>query len=306
MTKVEYKDLLTEQRNPASMDLDTKSIEEILRIINEEDKKVPFVVEKEIPNIAKAVELVVKAFKSGGRLIYVGAGTSGRLGVLDASECPPTFGASFDMVQGIIAGGPAALMRSIEGAEDHPEDGAKAIDEKNVNEKDVVCGIATSSVTPFVVGAIKRAKERGAKTISITCHPESELANISDVAIKLLVGPEVITGSTRMKAGTATKLVLNMITTTAMVKIGKVYGNLMVDVQAWNQKLKDRAKRIIMTITGVDKPTAERYLELANWSVKVAIVMIEANASYEEAVEMLNRHEGMVRKAIEAIRAHRV
>lgn len=303
----QLKDLTTEQRNPASMDIDARSVEEILTIINAEDKKVSVAVEVEIPYIARAVELVVHAFKRGGRLIYAGAGTSGRLGVLDAVECPPTYGTDPEMVQGIIAGGERAMFRAQEGVEDKEENGAKDIDDKNVNERDVVCGIAASLRTPYVVGAVKRAKERGAATVYVTTNPRTklqsaefaELAAAIDVAICPEVGPEVIMGSTRMKSGTAQKLVLNMITTTAMIRLGKVYENMMIDLQMTNQKLRERAKRVVMTITGVSYEQAADYLEKAGWHVKTALVMIKAGVTQKEAVERLGRSHGFVRAAIE-------
>jgi len=291
--------LTTEQRNPASMEIDAKSIPEILKIISNEDKKVPLAVEKEIPYIAKAVELVVEAFKKGGRLIYVGAGTSGRLGIVDASECPPTFGTPPEMVQGIIAGGPQAVFRSQEGAEDKEEEGAKAMVKKGVNRKDVVCGIAASRRTPFVVGAIKKARQLGAKTLYVTTNPRSEFNLDVDVAICPEVGPEVIMGSTRMKSGTAQKLVLNMITTASMIRLGKVYENMMIDLQMTSQKLVERSKRVTMIVTGVDYETAERVLKQAKGHVKTAIVMIKANVGYEEAKERLRKADGFVRAAIE-------
>ena len=303
----QLKDLTTEQRNPASMDIDARSVEEILTIINAEDKKVSVAVEVEIPYIARAVELVVHAFKRGGRLIYAGAGTSGRLGVLDAVECPPTYGTDPEMVQGIIAGGERAMFRAQEGVEDKEENGAKDIDDKNVNERDVVCGIAASLRTPYVVGAVKRAKERGAATVYVTTNPRTklqsaefaELAAAIDVAICPEVGPEVIMGSTRMKSGTAQKLVLNMITTTAMIRLGKVYENMMIDLQMTNQKLRERAKRVVMTITGVSYEQAADYLEKAGWHVKTALVMIKAGVTRKEAVERLGKSHGFVRAAIE-------
>ncbi len=296
----ELLNLTTEQRNPASMDIDSKSTIEILKIINDEDKKVPYAVEKEIPYIAQAVELVVQAFKRGGRLIYVGAGTSGRLGILDAAECPPTFGTDPEMVQGIIAGGLQAVFRAQEGAEDSEENGARDIEAKNVTDKDVVCGIAASRRTPYVVGAVRRAKELGAKTIFITTNPREQFNYpFVDVAICPEVGPEVIMGSTRMKSGTAQKLVLNMISTTAMIRLGKVYENLMVDLQMTSEKLKERAKRVVMIVTGVDYKTAERYLEEAGGHAKTAIVMIKTGCSAEEARERLRKADGFVRAAIE-------
>lgn len=295
----EIKNLVTEQRNPNSMDIDAKSTLEILKIINDEDKKVPFAVEKEIPYIAQAVELVVQAFKSGGRLLYFGAGTSGRLGIVDAAECPPTFGTPHELVQGFIAGGKEAVFVAQEGAEDKEENGANDIIKANVTSKDVVCGIAASRRTPYVVGAVKKARELGAKTIFITTNPRNEFNLEVDIAICPEVGPEVIMGSTRMKSGTAQKLVLNMITTTAMIRIGKVYENMMIDLQMTNQKLVERSKRIVMTITGVSYEVAEKYLKEAKGNVKTALVMIKANVSYEEAVRRLKLANGFVRKAIE-------
>jgi len=303
----QLKDLTTEQRNSASMRIDAESITNALQILNSEDKKVAIAVETQIPYIAQAVELVVKAFKAGGRLIYVGAGTSGRLGVLDAAECPPTYGTDPALVQGIIAGGERAMFRSQEGAEDKEENGAKEIEAKEITDRDVVCGIAASLRTPFVVGAVKRAKQLGAHTLYVTTNPRtkfdlpeySDLANAIDVAICPEVGPEVIMGSTRMKSGTAQKLVLNMITTTAMVRMGKVYENMMIDLQMTNQKLRERAKRIVMTITGVSYEEAERFLEQADWHVKSALVMIKANVGKDEAQRRLEKADGFVRAAIE-------
>ena len=296
----EIKNLLTEQRNPNTMDIDSKNTLQILRIINEEDKKVPYAVEKEIPYIAQAVEFVVDSFKKGGRLLYFGAGTSGRLGVVDAAECPPTFGTPHEMVQGFIAGGREAMFVAQEGAEDKEENGANDVLKANVNSKDTVIGIAASRRTPYVVGAIKKAKELGAKTVFITSNPRREF-NIkeADVAICPEVGPEVIMGSTRMKSGTAQKLILNMITTTAMIRIGKVYENMMIDLQMKNQKLVERSKRIVMIITGVSYEEAEKYLKEAKGNVKTALVMILANVTYQEAIRRLKLSEGFVRQAIE-------
>jgi N-acetylmuramic acid 6-phosphate etherase len=299
--------LSTEQRNPRSMDIDARSIKEILRIINNEDKTIPGLIEQEIPSIAAAIELVVEGFKNGGRLIYVGAGTSGRIGVVDASECPPTYGVSFEMVQGIIAGGDSAMFRAVEGAEDSQERGAQTINGKHVGPNDIVCGIAASLRTPFVIGAVIRAKARGARTLYVTTNPRKNfdlpeyqaLANSIDVKICIDVGPEVIMGSTRMKSGTAQKLVLNMITTTAMIRLGKVYENMMIDLQMTNKKLVERAKRVVMTITGVSYEEAERYLKEAKGHVKTALVMIKARVSYDEAVQRLKQADGFVRAAIE-------
>jgi len=295
----QLKNLATEQRNPASMDIDSKSTIEILKIINDEDKKVPFAVEKELPYIAEAVDILVEAFKKGGRLIYIGAGTSGRLGILDASECPPTYGTPPEMVQGLIAGGYQAIRKAVEGAEDYEENGAKDIEESNVNEKDVVCGIAASKRTPYVIGAIKKAKELGAKTLFVTCVPRETFdVPFVDVAICPYVGPEVIMGSTRMKSGTAQKLVLNMLTTASMIRLGKVYENMMIDLQMTNKKLVERSKRVVMTVTNVDYDTAEKVLKEAGGHVKTALVMILANVNAEEARKRLEKANGFVRYAI--------
>jgi N-acetylmuramic acid 6-phosphate etherase len=296
----EISKLSTEQRNPNSMDIDARSTGEILRIINDEDKNVPLAVEKELPYIEKAVEIIVKALKNGGRLLYFGAGTSGRLGVVDASECPPTFGTPYGMIEGYIAGGREAMFRAQEGAEDHESNGAKDVMAARVTDKDVVCGIAASRRTPYVIGAVKKAKELGAATLYITCNPRSEF-NIKevDVAMCPYVGPEVIMGSTRMKSGTAQKLVLNMLTTTAMIRMGKVYENMMIDLQMTNKKLVERSKRIVMTITGISYEEAADYLKKAGGHVKTALVMIRAGVSAEEAKERLDKTDGFVRKAIE-------
>jgi len=295
----ELLDLVTEQRNPRSLNLDRLDPTAVLRLINAEDRTVPQAVAREIPRIARAVELVVSAFKKGGRLFYVGAGTSGRLGVLDAAECPPTFGTDPKLVQGIIAGGYKALVRSQEGSEDRREEGRDAVRKHGITKKDVVCGIAASRRTPFVLSALEEAKRIGARTIYLTCNPTSKvpLPRV-DVLIAPVVGPEVVTGSTRMKAGTATKLVLNMITTASMVRMGKTYGNLMVDLRATSQKLVERSKRVIMTVTGCNYETAERLLKQARGHVKTAIVMQEAGCSYFEAQHRLRKADGFVRKAI--------
>ncbi len=296
----ELSKLTTEQRNPHSMDIDARSTEEILKIINEEDKTVPFAVEKELPYIAQAVDLIVKALKSGGRLLYFGAGTSGRLGVVDASECPPTFGTPYGMIEGYIAGGKEAMFRAQEGAEDYEENGAKDVLKANVTSKDIVCGIAASRRTPYVIGAVKKAKELGAATLYITCNPRENF-NIQevDIAICPYVGPEVVMGSTRMKSGTAQKLVLNMLTTTAMIRMGKVYENMMIDLQMTNKKLVERSKRIVMTIAHVNYEEASSFLQQAGGHVKTALVMIKANVSADEAKQRLSRADGFVRKAIE-------
>ena len=292
-------DRLTEQRNPRSSAMDALSPLELIDLINSEDATVAEAVGSERLVIARAIELVVDAFRSGGRLIYVGAGTSGRLGVLDAAEMPPTFGTNAEMVQGIIAGGSQALVRSREGAEDRPEDGAAEIDGLAIGPKDFVMGIATSGTTPFVHGAMARARERGARTGFLLCtNPAPELLEIHDVVIAPLVGPEVVTGSTRMKAGTATKLVLNTITTGAMVMTGKVFGNLMVDLQTTCEKLQDRGERILMTILDVDRSRASDLLEAAGGRVKTALVMERRGAGVEEAGRLLEEAGGVLARVI--------
>lgn len=296
----ELKNLSTEERNPASMDIDAGSVVEMLTIINDEDKKVAAAVGKEIPYVAAAVELVVEAFRNGGRLLYVGAGTSGRLGILDAAECPPTYGTDPEMVQGMIAGGERAVFRSAEGAEDREDWGVRDLEAKKVEPRDVVCGIAASRRTPYVVAAVRRAKELGARTVFVTTNPRSDFRyDFVDVAVCAEVGPEVIMGSTRMKSGTAQKLVLNMITTAAMVKMGKVYENMMIDLQMKSRKLEERAKRVVMTITGISYEEAGEVLTEAGGHVKKAIVMVRAGVSAAEADERLKRSGGFVRSAIE-------
>jgi N-acetylmuramic acid 6-phosphate etherase len=292
--------LSTEKRNPRSMRIDTASTEEILRIINEEDARVVPAVRAELPYIAEAVDIVVDAFRRGGRLIYAGAGTSGRLGVLDAAECPPTFGTPPEMVQGLIAGGKEAMFVAQEGAEDHEVNGKEALEAAGVRPPDVVCGIAASRRTPYVVGAVKHARSIGCKTLFVTCNPREQfdLHEHVDVAICAAVGPEVIMGSTRMKSGTAQKLVLNMITTAAMVRLGKVYENMMIDLQMTNEKLKERSKRIVMTATGVDYAEARDVLAQAGGHVKTALVMILAGVDADAARERLDRAGGFVREAI--------
>jgi len=290
--------LITEQRNPNTFDIDCKSTIEIVDIINTEDSNVINAVHNERLNIAKAVDYIVDSFKKEGRLFYVGAGTSGRLGVLDASECPPTFGTDPEMVKGIIAGGLDALTRSIEGAEDRHVDGERAIIDNSITDKDTVVGIATGGTTPFVHGALVQANRIGAATIFLCCNPDIYPAANVNVTIRPVTGPEVITGSTRMKAGTATKLILNMLTTASMIKMGKVYENLMVDLHAKNVKLIDRAERIIMTITGLDRDAADKLLKKAKGNVKSAIVMYKLHTDYEEARKKLDEYEGFVRKVL--------
>jgi N-acetylmuramic acid 6-phosphate etherase len=291
---------LTEQRNPRTRDIDLAGPLEIVDLINAEDRTVPDAVRAERQAIARAIEMAVECFKRGGRLIYVGAGTSGRLGVLDAAECPPTFGSDPEMVRGIIAGGDAALVRSQEGAEDRAEEGAAAMDEAAVGSADFVFGIATSSTTPYVRAALKRAGERGARTGFLCCtEPGAELRGAVDVCIVPLVGPEAIAGSTRMKAGTATKLVLNTLTTGAMIRLGKVYGNLMVDVRALSDKLVDRSRRIVMAAAGCTRERAERALGAAGGSAKLAIVMERAAVGPQLAALCLVDSDGFVRRALE-------
>jgi N-acetylmuramic acid 6-phosphate etherase len=292
-------DRLTEQRNQRSSAMDVLSPLELVDLINSEDCTVAEAVASQRLAIARAMELVVDAFRSGGRLIYVGAGTSGRLGVLDAAEMPPTFGTDPEMVQGIIAGGREALVRSQEGAEDRPEDGAAEIDGLAIGPNDFVMGIATSGTTPFVHGALARARELGARTGFLLCtNPTPELLETHDVVIAPLVGPEVVTGSTRMKAGTATKMVLNTITTGAMVMTGKVFGNLMVDLQATCEKLRDRGERILMTILDVDRSRASELLEAAGGSAKTALVMERRGAGQEEAARLLEEEGGVLARVI--------
>lgn len=290
---------LTEQRNPRSARIDQLTTLEIVDLINAEDRMVAEAVHEEREEIAHAVDLVVDCFRRGGRLFYVGAGTSGRLGVLDSAEMPPTYGTDPALVQGVIAGGYAALVRAQEGAEDHPEDGAVAIDERGVGADDFVLGIATSGTTPYVHGALRRARERGARTGFLLCtYPTEELLRAHDVVIAPLVGPEVITGSTRMKAGTATKMVLNTITTSAMVRLGKVYGNLMVDLQVTCEKLRDRGQRILMETLGVDRPAAAELLERAGGHVKTGIVMGKLGLGRDDARLRLDQEGGVIVRVV--------
>ena len=290
---------LTEQRNPASSDIDQRSALEIVDLIAAEDAKVPAAVAGAREEIARAIDLIEAAIRRGGRLIYIGAGTSGRLGVLDASECPPTFRTPPDMVVGIIAGGLPALVRPAEGAEDDVNAGIREMDSRRVTRNDVVVGIAASGTTPYVRAALGRAQALGAATVFLSCsEPSALLRETCDVCITVLVGPEVVTGSTRMKAGTATKLVLNTLTTGAMIRLGKVYGNLMVDLQAWSDKLVDRGERILMETTGVDRTAARDAIDRAEGSVKLAIVMVRRGVSKEEAGKLLADHEGRLRAVV--------
>ena len=293
---------LTEQRNPKSTKIDKLDVLGIVDLINNEDRLVAAAVSDEREAIARAIELVEKAFQGGGRLVYVGAGTSGRLGVLDAAEMPPTFGVDPGMVHGVIAGGYQALVRSQEGAEDHLEDGAAAINNLDVGQRDFVLGIATSGSTPYVHGALSRARELGARTGFLLCtSPPAALLSEHDVVIAPLVGAEVITGSTRMKAGTATKLVLNTITTGAMVRIGKVYSNLMVDLQVTCEKLRDRGERILSELLNLDQPAAAALLDRASGDVKTALVMGHLGIDREEALKRLDAADGVVSMVIEGL-----
>ena len=291
--------LITEQRNPNSMHVDSLSALEIVQLMNDEDKQVPVAIEKCLPQIAQAVECIVAAFQQGGRLVYIGAGTSGRLGVLDASECPPTFGVSPEMVKGIIAGGERALRHPIEGAEDSKAQAVVDLQTIQFSSKDVLVGIAASGRTPYVIGALEYAKSLGSVTVSIASNPNSAMANIVDIAIDTVVGPEVLTGSSRLKSGTAQKLVLNMLTTASMILMGKCYQNLMVDVQASNEKLKARAIRIVMQATDCDKALAEETLKQADQNAKLAIMMILSGLDRAQAEALLEKHQGKLQLALE-------
>ena len=290
--------LITEQRNPNSMNVDSLSALEIVQLMNDEDKQVPLAIEKCLPQIAQAVERIVAAFQQGGRLVYIGAGTSGRLGVLDASECPPTFGVSPEMVKGIIAGGERALRHPIEGAEDSKAQAVFDLQTIHFSSKDVLVGIAASGRTPYVIGSLEYAKSLGSVTVSIASNPNSAMANIVDIAIDTVVGAEVLTGSSRLKSGTAQKLVLNMLTTASMILMGKCYQNLMVDVQASNEKLKARAIRIVMQATDCDKTLAEETLKLAEQNAKLAIMMILSGLDRAQAEALLEKYHGKLKLAL--------
>ena len=290
--------LITEQRNPNSMNVDSLSALEIVQLMNQEDKQVPLAIEKCLPQIAQAVECIVAAFQQGGRLVYIGAGTSGRLGVLDASECPPTFGVLPEMVKGIIAGGERALRHPIEGAEDSKSQAVVDLQTIQFSSKDVLVGIAASGRTPYVIGALEYAKSLGSVTASIASNPNSAMANIVDIVIDTVVGPEVLTGSSRLKSGTAQKLVLNMLTTASMILMGKCYQNLMVDVQASNEKLKARAIRIVMQATDCDKALAEETLKQADQNAKLAIMMILSGLDRAQAEALLEKHQSKLQLAL--------
>jgi N-acetylmuramic acid 6-phosphate etherase len=290
--------LVTESRNPNSYDIDIMNTEDIVRLINQEDHKVAEAVAKEIPYIVQAVDIVAEVFKNGGRLIYIGAGTSGRLGVLDASECPPTFGSDPEMVQGLIAGGIEALYKAQEGSEDLKDQGISDLLDKKVSSKDVVCGIAASQRTPYVIGALEEAKKRGAKTLFIICNPREVVQVDVDVSICPVPGPEVIMGSTRMKAGSAQKMVLNIITTSAMIKQGKVFENMMIDLQQNSQKLIERSKRIIMMATDINYEEASHFLAESKGHVKSAILMAMTGLDLERSRSLLNDNDGFIKKAL--------
>ncbi|SEG13582.1 N-acetylmuramic acid 6-phosphate etherase [Vibrio hangzhouensis] len=292
--------LVSEGRNPETMDIDLLSSEQILQRMNQQDAQVPLAVEKVIPEIALAVDAITNAFKQGGRLLYLGAGTSGRLGVLDASECPPTFGTEPDMVIGIIAGGNDAMFRAKEGAEDDPKLGEQDLIAQHLTPQDVVVGIAASGRTPYVIGALEYANQTGATTVALSCNPESDIANIAQIAISPVVGPEALTGSTRLKSGTAQKLVLNMLTTASMIRLGKSYENLMVDVKATNAKLIARATRIVMQATDCNNTEAKAVLKQTDYDVKLAILMILTGLNKVAAKEQLQRQDGFLRKAVQS------
>lgn len=291
--------LATEGRNPATEDLDVLPAIDIVRLIQQEDETVAASVRSALPQIAEAVEWIADGFRNGGRLIYVGAGTSGRLGILDAVECPPTFGTSPEMVVGLIAGGPSAVFQAVEGAEDDPVRGAEELSAQNLRPDDVVVGVAASGRTPYVMGALRYASEKGIATVAVVCVPDSAMAKVARLTIAVPVGPEVISGSTRMKAGTAQKMVLNMLSTAAMVKFGKTFGNLMVDVRATNEKLQARARRIVRQATGVGAEEADVALTKADGSVKAAIVTLLTGVSVPEAYRLLHAADGSVRGALE-------
>lgn len=291
--------LVSEGRNPDTMDIDLLSSLEIVQRINQQDQQVPLAVETVLPEIAQAVDKITEAFKTGGRLIYIGAGTSGRLGVLDASECPPTFGVSNTMVIGLIAGGKEAMFKAKEGAEDSVTLGAEDLKAIQFSAQDVVVGIAASGRTPYVIGALEYAEELGATTVAVSCNPNSPIAEIAQIAISPVVGPEALTGSTRLKSGTAQKLVLNMLTTASMIRLGKSYQNLMVDVKATNKKLVARAIRIVMQATECDKQLASTTLEETDYDVKLAILMLLTGLDIEGARHQLHHQQGFLRRAVE-------
>lgn len=295
---IDLSQLLTERRNPASANIDTLSTLEMLTVINNEDRRVPEAITPYLPQIAQLVDRVAQAFAQGGRLIYIGAGTSGRLGILDASECPPTFGTRPEQVVGIIAGGHKAILSAVENVEDNREQGAADLQALNFSAKDVLVGLAASGRTPYVLGAMVYAKSLNACVAVVSCNPQSEMAALADIAITPAVGPEVVTGSTRLKAGTAQKLVLNMITTGAMIRSGKVYSNLMVDVEATNAKLIERQISIVMDATDCDRDTAQAALQQCNRHCKTAIVMVLSGLDAAQAKAVLEQYNGFIRLAL--------
>lgn len=301
MTNINLDKLVTESRNENTKNIDSVGTLEMLKMINDEDKKVADAVERELPYIAEAVDKIAEAFSKGARLIYVGAGTSGRLGVLDASECPPTYGVSDELVQGIIAGGESAMFKAKEGAEDSKELCIEDLKNIDFNKNDILVGIAASGRTPYVIGGLEYANTLGAITVGVTCNPESEISKVASISIAPVVGAEAVTGSTRMKSGTAQKMVLNMLSTGAMIKTGKVYGNLMVDVKATNKKLVERTKRIVMQATGVNRDKAEKVLEETNFDVKLSIFIIESSLDKIKAKEILDKNNGYIVKAIKEV-----
>lgn len=298
---INLKNLVTEARNSNSLNIDNLSTLEMMKVINNEDSKIAEAINKEIEHISNAVDAIHEALSNGGRLIYIGAGTSGRLGVLDASECMPTYGVSPDLIQGIIAGGKDAMFKAQEGAEDDMNLCIKDLQNINFNKKDILCGLTASGRTPYVIGGVNYAKQLGAKTVSVTCNPDSELSKLVDISIAPVVGPEVVAGSTRMKAGTAQKLVLNMLSTGAMIKSGKVYGNLMVDVQTTNKKLEERAINIVIESTGCSRERAIELIAICDKNVKLAIFMEIAGLPKNESLDILNKHNGHIRNAINDI-----
>src|SRR4051812_32339205 len=297
-TQSKWQSLPTEKINPASLAVDKTPVRDIVEMIVNEDRKVVAAVHKEKEKIAHGVEIITQALRKGGRVIFVGAGTSGRLGVVEAAEMPPTFGTHPRLVQGIMAGGQAAVFEAKEGVEDNYEEGGRSIARLRLSNRDVLVGVSASGITPFVRGALTRGRKAGAKIIFVTCWPGSELQTFVDLLIAPSVGPEIIAGSTRLKAGTATKMVLNMLTTISMIKWGKTYGNLMVDVRTGSEKLKDRAKRILGVVTGLEPEPAEALLKRARWNVKAAIVMEKANLTLPQAMKRLRTADNLVREAI--------
>jgi len=297
-THSKWEDLPTEQINPATLAVDTAPVAEVVDLMLAEDRKVLSAVQRERDHIVHGVKIIVQALRKGGRILLVGAGTSGRLGVLEAAEMPPTFGTSPALVQALMAGGQTAFFKAKEGVEDNYEEGARSVTRLRISKKDVLIGVSASGMTQFVLGALTRARKSGAKIIFITSWPKSELQSVVDLVIAPAVGPEVIAGSTRLKAGTATKLVLNMLTTVAMINVGKTYGNLMVDVKTGSEKLKDRARRILGVVTGLDYDAADLLLSRARWNVKAAIVMEKTGGTYAAAMKKLRHADDSIREAI--------